>query len=177
MRTRKARLPDAVRIHELIGEYARESILLPRTMAEICENIRDFTVAEQRGDVVGCAALHFYGLDLVEVRSVAVDRRRQHKGVGRRLVEALLKEAREHNVPSVCLFTRIPDYFARLGFVTVGHERLPEKILKDCLNCPRLNCCDETAMVYGSAAALKPASRAAAEALRLPLPVFRTFPG
>lgn len=148
MRTRKARLPDAGRIHALIGEYAREEILLPRSLAEICENIRDFTVAENRGEVVGCGALHLYGLDLAEIRSLAVAGSAQGRGAGRLLVETLLGEAREHGVGRVCLFTRIPDYFARTGFVPVAHQSLPEKIWKDCLKCPRFNCCDETAMVF-----------------------------
>jgi len=160
MRTRKAQLPDAARIYELIAGYVPDEILLPRSLAEICENIRDFTVAEHRGEVIGCAALHFYGTDLAEVRSIAVDGARQRGGAGRRLVEALLAEARAHRVERVCLFTRIPDYFARLGFAAVGHETLPQKIWKDCLKCPRFYRCDETAMVYAGAPAEADAGRA-----------------
>lgn len=150
MRARKARLPDAERIHELIAGFAREERLLPRTLAEICENIRDFTVLEQRGAVIACGALHFYGLDLAEIRSVAVDRARQRRGAGSRLVEALLAEARAHDVGCVCLFTHIPSYFARVGFITVEHQSLPEKALKDCIRCPRVSCCNETAMILGA---------------------------
>lgn len=153
MRARKARLPDAPRVHELIAEYSREEILLPRSLAEICENIRDFAVVESGGDVVGCGALHFYGDDLAEVRSIAVARELQGRGAGRLVVEALLAEARQHRVGRVCLFTRIPDYFARLGFVPVAHESLPQKIWKDCLKCPRFYRCDETAMVFAGASA------------------------
>ena len=150
MRARKARLPDAERIHALIAGFAREERLLPRTLAEICENIRDFTVIEERGAVIACGALHFYGPELAEIRSVAVDRARQRRGAGSRLVETLLAEARAHQVSCVCLFTHIPDYFARMGFVTVGHQSLPEKALKDCIRCPRVSCCNETAMVFSA---------------------------
>jgi amino-acid N-acetyltransferase len=66
-------------------------------------------------------------------------------------VKALLKEADQQQISRVCLFTRIPDFFARLGFVVSVREELPDKIFKDCLACPRLHCCDEVAMVYGEA--------------------------
>jgi amino-acid N-acetyltransferase len=154
IRTRKALLPDAPSIHALIESYAGAGILLPRTMAEICENVRDFTVVEQKGNVIGCGALHLYGQHLAEVRSIVVTREAQGQGAGSKLVEALLNEARHHEVAQVCLFTRSPEYFGRLGFVEVPHAVLPDKIFKDCRNCPMFTRCDETAMVYAGAAAL-----------------------
>ena len=66
------------------------------------------------------------------------------------LVDALLKEARHQSVTCVCLFTRIPDFFARIGFHVVEKEALPDKALKDCLLCPRQNACDEIAMCMGA---------------------------
>ena len=62
MRARKAKLPDAVEIETLIRVYTGDGTLLPRTLAEICENIRDFVVLEHDGQIVGCGALHLYGL-------------------------------------------------------------------------------------------------------------------
>ena len=50
---------------------------------------------------------------------------------------------------SVCLFTRIPDYFAHLGFRVAERNAMPDKIYKDCQTCPRLYACDEVAMVRG----------------------------
>ena len=61
MHTREALLPDAERIHDLIGSYSTDGTLLPRTLAEICENVRDFIVLEEAGQVIGCGALHLYG--------------------------------------------------------------------------------------------------------------------
>ncbi len=153
IRTRKAILPDAPVIHALIEGYAGGGILLPRSIGEICENVRDFTVAEQKGKVIGCGALHLYGQHLAEVRSIAVAREAQSRGAGSKLVNALLKEARQHQVAQVCLFTRSPQYFGRLGFVEVPHAVLPDKIFKDCRNCPMFTRCDETAMVYAGEAA------------------------
>jgi len=149
MRTRKAILPDAEPIHALIADYARDGTLLPRTLAEICENVRDFVVLEDQGRILGCGALHLYGMHLAEVRSITVARWAQGGGGGQRLVKALLAEARKHRVSCICLFTRTPEFFRRLGFELAQREDLPDKVRKDCCLCPRLNSCDEVAMVRG----------------------------
>jgi amino-acid N-acetyltransferase len=51
----------------------------------------------------------------------------------------------------VCLFTRIPEFFSRMGFAVAKREHLPDKVYKDCCNCPRLHSCDEVPMVRGQA--------------------------
>jgi amino-acid N-acetyltransferase len=149
MQTRKAILPDAQPIHDLIAAYAGDGTLLPRTLAEICENVRDFVVLEEDGQVVGCGALHLYGLHLAEIRSITVAPSRQRKGGGGRLVKALMAEAKKHRVTCICLFTRTPVFFAGLGFEVAQRADLPDKIHKDCWVCPRFHHCDEVAMVRG----------------------------
>ncbi len=150
MRVRKARLPDADAIQALIRSLSYDGTLLPRSSAEIYENIRDFTVAEaDDGEFLGCGALHLYGPHLAEIRSIAVDEKKQKQGAGGHLVEALVAEAENHQVPCVCLFTRIPGFFQRFGFVEAARTALPDKIYKDCANCPRIHACDEIAMARG----------------------------
>lgn len=150
MRTRKARMPDADAIYGLIRSLSYDGTLLPRSFAEIYENVRDFTVAEShQGEFLGCGALHLYGPHLAEIRSIAVARSAQKRGAGGALVEALLAEAESHSIPCVCLFTRIPDFFQHFGFEQAARTALPDKIYKDCANCPRINACDEIAMARG----------------------------
>ena len=150
MKARKALLPDLQAIHELISSYVPDGTLLPRSEKEICENICDFTVVEDdNGEIIACGALHFYGIHLTEVRSIAVKSTAHGKGAGRVLIEALLKEAQMHSVQAICLFTRVPGFFGKLGFRVVNREDLPDKALKDCHKCPKLHCCDETAMLIG----------------------------
>lgn len=149
MRTRNAILPDAQQIHDLIAAYSGDGTLLPRTLAEICENVRDFVVLEGGKCIIGCGALHLYGPHLAEVRSITVEPSRQGSGGGGRLVKALLAQARKHRVSCICLFTRIPEFFSRMGFSLAQREDLPDKINKDCYVCPRLDCCDEVAMIRG----------------------------
>jgi amino-acid N-acetyltransferase len=147
---RKAKLPDAVNIFELVNSLSGDGTLLRRSYAEICENVRDFTVAESESGVfLGCGALHLYGPHLAEVRSIVVKPEAKGQGAGGRLLRALLEEAEEQSVTSVCLFTRIPDFFFHFGFRVVDRTVLPDKIYKDCQTCPRLYACDEVAMARG----------------------------
>src|SRR5580704_16442012 len=130
---RQARLQDAVNIFELVNSLSGDGTLLRRSYAEICENVRDFFVAEsEAGIFVGCGALHLYGPHLAEVRSIVVK-----------------PEAKVQGVVSTCLFTRIPDFFFHFGFRIADRTTLPDKIYKDCQACPRLYACDEVAMVRG----------------------------
>jgi len=149
MRTRKAILPDAQSIYDLIAAYSTDGTLLRRTLAEICENVRDFVVLEDDARIIGCGALHLYGLHLAEIRSITVAPSQQRQGGGGRLVKALLMEAKRHRVSCICLFTRAPKFFASLGFEMAQREDLPDKIYKDCCVCPRFHHCDEVAMVRG----------------------------
>jgi amino-acid N-acetyltransferase len=147
---RKAKLPDAVNIFDLVNSLSGDGTLLRRSYAEICENVRDFAVAESESGVfLGCGALHLYGPHLAEVRSIVVKPEAKGQGAGGRLLRSLLEEAEEQSVTAVCLFTRIPDFFFHFGFRTVDRTTLPDKIYKDCQTCPRLYACDEVAMVRG----------------------------
>src|SRR5579864_2283081 len=128
VRTRNAVLPDVEQIHAVMEPYYGDGALLPRHIPELCENIRDFVVAEADGEIIGCGALHLYGLHLAEIRSIAVHPSAQGRGAGRLLVEALLQEAERQNVTCVCLFTRSPDFIAQVGFSVASREKLPDKI-------------------------------------------------
>jgi amino-acid N-acetyltransferase len=151
MLVRKALLQDASNVYDLVNSLSSDGTLLRRSFAEICENIRDFTVAESDGGAFrGCGALHFYGPHLCEVRSIVVKPEAKGQGAGGGILAALIEEAEAHGIQSVCLFTRIPDFFFRYGFRTVEDKaELPDKIFKDCQICPRLSRCDEVAMVRG----------------------------
>ncbi|MGA7157158.1 MAG: GNAT family N-acetyltransferase [Acidobacteriaceae bacterium] len=146
----KAHLQDARNIFDLVNSLSGDGTLLQRSYAEICENIRDFTVAEtQEGEFLGCGALHLYGPHLAEVRSIVMRPEAKGQGAGGLLLRALIEEAEQHAVLSVCLFTRIPDFFEHFGFRVAERDAMPDKIYKDCQTCPRLYACDEVAMVRG----------------------------
>jgi N-acetylglutamate synthase (EC 2.3.1.1) len=69
---RRARVGDVPRLYEIINYYAARGDMLPKTMDQLYNRVRNFNVAEADGEVVGCAALHITWADLAEVVSVAV---------------------------------------------------------------------------------------------------------
>jgi len=144
---KKAYLTDIPRLLELINSYASDGVMLPRTEFEMAENIRDFLVAWEKGQLVGCGALHFYTPTTGEVRSLAVLPGLKTKGIGRRLVEALDQDARSHDLLSVFAFTYVDGFFRKLGYQEVDRGELPLKAWKDCLRCPKFQACDEIAML------------------------------
>jgi len=143
---RKARVSDARAIQDLVNSLADEGQLLKRSLNDILENIRDFSVAVAGGAIVGCVALHVCWDDIAEIRSLAVLPEFRSRGVASRLVSLCLEEAAGLGVRRVFTLTYIPEFFARLGFERTSKKELPQKIWKDCLNCVRFPDCDETAL-------------------------------
>lgn len=144
---RKARMCDVAPLLELINGYASRGIMLPRTEFELSESIRDFSVAYDGGRLVGCGALHFYSPTTGEIRSLAVAECAKTHGVGRRIVETLAAEALDYSLDAIFAFTYVPDFFRKLAFEEVERGALPLKVWKDCLRCPKFQCCDEIAMI------------------------------
>jgi len=97
--------------------------------------------------LLGCGALHFYSPTSAEVRSLAVAPALKRGGVGRMIVEALEREARDNDLESIFAFTYVPGFFRKLGFEEVDRGELPLKAWKDCLRCPKFHACDEIAML------------------------------
>jgi len=145
---RTASMLDIGVLLELINRYAGEGIMLPRTEFEISENIRDFTlIISKDGELLGCGALHFYSPTSGEVRSLAVSPKAKGRGIGRLIVEALEREARLFQLDAIFAFTYVDKFFQKLGFTEVERGELPLKAWKDCLRCPKFQCCDEIAMI------------------------------
>ncbi len=143
---RKARIPDAKPIQKLLVDYAREGLMLPRSLSEIYEAIRDFYVYEEDGRILGTVCLHICWEDLAEVRSLAVASDSGGRGIGRSLVQACLEEAREVGLKRVFALTYQQIFFERLGFGLIEKSELPHKIWGDCLKCAKFPDCDEISM-------------------------------
>ncbi|HPG41619.1 MAG TPA: N-acetyltransferase [bacterium] len=144
---RKAKIKDVPEIVDLINYYAQKGEMLPRTPVQVYSVLRDFVVIEQEHKVAGVGALSIIWSDLAEVRSLAIAPDKQGRGLGRRIVETLLDEARSLELPQVFTLTYKPDFFVKLGFTLADKKDLPHKIWKDCIHCPKFPDCDETALV------------------------------
>jgi amino-acid N-acetyltransferase len=150
MRTRQAQLRDAHSIHQLIDSFSHDGTLLRRSYTEICVNILTFTIVETDDHTfLGCAALHVYGPHLAEVRSIVVRPDIKGHGAGGLLIQAVLHRAEASSIKCVCLFTRVPAFFAHFNFHAVQRHLFGDKVLKDCQHCARRSACDEIAMAFG----------------------------
>ena len=144
---RKAKIKDIKQIQDLIAYFAKLDVMLPRSLNELYEHIRDFWVYEDKGKVVGCAALHISWDDLAEVKSVAVAKKFHGKRIGFNLVSACLAEAQAIGAKKVFVLTYKADFFKKLGFKRVKNSSLPHKIWAECINCCKFPNCQEVAML------------------------------
>jgi amino-acid N-acetyltransferase len=145
---RKARLSDITAIHRLVNSCAERGEMLPRSLADLYDNMRDYFVYsdEASGTLGGACALHICWENLAEVRSLCVEESARRHGLGRELVEACLDEARQFGIERVFVLTYRNDFFGRFGFEEVEKTDLPQKIWTDCIKCPKFPLCDEVAM-------------------------------
>ncbi len=144
---RPARVGDVPQISRLINGYAAQGLMLPKTDAQLYNNVRDFVVAGVEGQIVGCAGLKVTWHDLAEIISLAVAPEYQGRGVGKALCLPLIAEARVLGIPTVFALTYQIGFFRRLGFEIVPKPTLSQKVWQDCVVCPKQDCCDETAMI------------------------------
>lgn len=144
---RKAVVDDVEKIQKLVNHFASKDEMLPRSLSEIYENIRDFFVYIEDGEIAGSAALHIFWKDLAELKSIAVFERYQHKGIGRSLVQECIGEAKKLGVTKLFVLTYVPRFFERLGFAIVPKDSLPHKIWSECVKCHKFPDCGEIPLV------------------------------
>jgi amino-acid N-acetyltransferase len=144
---RKAVVQDVDQVHELVNSYARDGTMLPRSLSELYDRIRDFTVCASGDRLLGCCALHVCWNNLAEVISFAVRQDAHNQGIGELLLHASMSEAQELGIDTIFTLTRVPDYFRRYGFIEVDKKMLPHKVWSECIKCPKFPDCDEVAMV------------------------------
>jgi len=137
MNVRSAKISDADAIYALVSDYAEQDKMLFRSKADIYENLRSFTVAEDDGKVVACCALQIIWEDLAEIKSLAVEDGHKGTGVGRMLVADALKQALELGLRRVFALTLELAFFQKLGFEPIDKDKLPMKVWSDCARCPK----------------------------------------
>jgi len=144
---RPARVRDAEAICGLVNYYAERGRMLHRSLESVYDALREFQVAEDDdGSIVGCVAVDIFWDDLAEVKSLAVAPQRLRQGLGRRLLEAAIADARRLGIRRLFALTYEKDFFARSGFEVIDRDTLPEKVWRECIACPRADACDEIAM-------------------------------
>jgi len=109
--------------------------------------LANFLVATNpAGELIGCGSLIPLWVDLAEIVSLAVRADLRGKGVGRLLVQSLIEESRRLKINTVMALTYQVEFFSKLGFSIANKDEFPRKVWRECLECPKLEQCDETAM-------------------------------
>jgi amino-acid N-acetyltransferase len=147
MKISKANVKDAIEIHKLINHFAGQGCMLARALSDIYEGIREYFVAREDGQIIGCVALHVSWLDLAEIRSLAVQEKNQHQGVAVLLIDACIDEACQLGIDSLFCLTQLPDFFKKKDFQLVDRAELPHKIWTDCYRCPKHPDCNSVALI------------------------------
>ncbi|MCX5686791.1 MAG: N-acetyltransferase [Candidatus Omnitrophica bacterium] len=147
MTIRKADVSDVKKIQKLVNFYAKREQMLPRSLNELYENIRDFWVYAEGSNICGACALHVDWEDLAEIKSLAVVKNKNGRGIGKKLLGQCMKDARALKVKKVFALTYIPEYFEKFGFAIIDKKELPHKIWSECIKCMYFPGCKEIAMM------------------------------
>ena len=146
---RTARMEDVKNIHTLINSFAGDGLLLNRSISSLYDKLRDFRVyTDDDNNLLGVCALQITWDNLAEVRSLAVKKEFQGKGIGAELVRSCLDEAEKFGIERIFTLTYQPGFFQKLGFDQIDKKELPHKIWSDCIHCHKFPDCDEDALMY-----------------------------
>lgn len=144
---RGAHINDVEQMNKLVNHFAQKDLMLPRSLSELYENIRDYNVYVENGSIVGCAALHVFWKDLAEIKSIAVEEDYQKRGIGKQLIEKCLEEGKALGISRLFVLTYIPEFFERMGFKLIDKDLLPHKIWTECVKCYKFPDCGEVSLV------------------------------
>jgi amino-acid N-acetyltransferase len=131
----------------LIDRAVVEGRLLPRTHAELYENLGEFFVYIDDLGVGGCCALHLDTPDLAELWSLVVREDLRGKHVGAILLAACVDDARSRSVSRVYALSPNASFFERHAFREIDRYELQHKVARDCIQCHRFLHCESVAMI------------------------------
>lgn len=138
---------DVEPLYQMISEYAERGIMLPRSREVLHRQLEHFVVAEVDGEVVGCGSLCRLGTDLVEIRSLGISEGHKGMGIGSKIVDQLIIEAKQQGIPKIMALTYEVSFFIKNGFAVVTKDIFPEKVWTDCIHCSKQHACDEIAVL------------------------------
>ncbi len=155
---RKALMCDVKSLYNLFSEYSKAGEMLPRSMSDIYEHLRDFYIAEiekengneiipNSSEIIGACALTIVWENLAEIRSLAVKKPYTRKLIGTELIKKCIEEAKFFKITNIFALTYKPQFFQKSGFTIIDKSKLPHKIWSDCINCVKFPDCDETAVM------------------------------
>ena len=132
---RSARSGDVRSIRELVRPLAGNT-LTPKDAVSYYEALQQFRVAEDpdvAGRIIGCGALHVMWDELAEVRTLAVHPDFARRGLGSRLLETLLDDARALGIRRIFCLTFEVGFFTRHGFLRIEGQAVAPDVYAELL--------------------------------------------
>ena len=111
-----ATMDQAGSIHQFLSPFIAKDQLLSRSEEDIRHLVKRGFVATEGDRIVGFAAVEVYSKKLAELQCLAVDPRMQGKGIGQKLVEMCVVEAKKEGVIELMAITANENIFRRCGF-------------------------------------------------------------
>jgi len=142
---RKASVDDVDAILKLVNYYAEKELLLRKSAFKVYTKLQNFYIAETEKKVVGCVSLVVLWKDLAEICSLAVDEQYLRRRIGKKLVNKCIEQAKLLKVTKIIALTYKDKFFEKMGFHFVDKNIFPRKLMWECLECPKLDECDELA--------------------------------
>ncbi len=119
---------DIPAVLNVMQPFIESGILLPRTKENLSAQFSNFIVYELDGAIRACASLIPYSDGQTEIAGVAVDKNCSHIGIGPRMIEFLVKQAKHNNSKGIFLLTtQTADWFEKLGFKLSDISTLPKE--------------------------------------------------
>ena len=147
MKIRQAKVQDVKQMHRIIEFYADNKEMLHRSLNSIYENIQEYVVAEYKGNIIGCGALHVSWDNLAEVKALAVERTYARQGIGTKIVKTLEQNALALGIYTTFALSFKPAFFQKMGYEVISREVLPQKIWSECINCHLFPDCGEVPLI------------------------------
>jgi amino-acid N-acetyltransferase len=151
---RRAGFEDAEKIFDLVKAFPKE--VLPRPISDIVQNIDRFLVYENDTDIIGTISWQILPEigrpknPSVELKSLAVHKGYQSKGVGNALIDEAIRHIMLLHPAQCVVLTFTPAVFKKHGFKEVPKETMMHKLYAGCINCTKYDSpftCPEVAMV------------------------------
>lgn len=148
-------MSDIQQIYKVIRENPRQ--VLPRSYPDLLQNFDRFIVYEEKDKIKGVISWQVLpspepDIDrTLEIVSFSVKRRNQGAGIGRLLLNKMLKKLEKYGPDKILVLTFYPRFFRKFGFRKMSKKKLFSKIYIGCIKCTKYLSpltCPETAMVW-----------------------------
>ena len=101
--------------------------MLPRPRQSLYEDIREYIVAEEDGELIAVGALRILWKDLAEIRSLVVQSNHTRQNIGRKIVSLLEEEARALGLPRVFALTYQEAFFCNAVTIQSPTRNCPKR--------------------------------------------------